>query len=576
MRCLYLLCVRHIPPEDIVLTTFTRKVAEELEQRLQEALLRLSAAFPELRAIDVSQMRLGTLNSLCWNFLTDTPESPFRHLKSLTALDRAFFVYTQSRFCMYTLDSETQNLFLQLVSWVDNTPSNVLPPPWLRVKKFIDMYERLMNDQVDRAQFAASSPAFKMLIQLVEEYEAALHKYHFTDQTLLQQQALDILRSPQGRPLIESIEYVIVDEYQDTNPLQAAIYRSLASMSPHRLCVVGDDDQALFRFRGGTVGCMVRFPDECRHAWPGCEVTSVSLTETYRSHPAIVDWINRYITAHPQMLLPNARVPGKLPLHAQTSHSSTAPVLWAIRGKTKQEVATNFLEIIRTLKEQGVIESYAQCALLAHSLKPKTEAGAYISELQAQGIPVTTSLLSKDHLVYQQILGTLLIALDRSGNFIPANFAGNNAHLGKYVNACREAAETNIVLSTMARQVHTWLTTHPEAARQMSLTTLAQRILNAQPCIDIIQSDPAAEIGVPHIFRREEIERLAHLLFVGHWTQVLESRMATTTVIKALNIFKDCLTSLLSRLISGSFSTFALESTEETFHRRIVITLSHP
>ncbi len=487
LRCLYLLCVRHVPPEAIVLTTFTRKVAEELEQRLQEALLRLSTVFPELRSVDISRMRLGTLNSLCWNILTDTPESRFRHLRSLTALDQAFFVYTQSRFCAYEVDSETEKLFLHLLSWVDNKPYKVLPPRWLRVKKFTTMYERLINDQIDRARFSASSTTFRMLVQLVEEYEDALEKYHFTDQTLLQHQTLEILRSPQGRAVIESIHYVIVDEYQDTNPLQAAIYRALAATPPHHLCVVGDDDQALFRFRGGTVGCMVRFPDECRQDWPECEVTSVSLTETYRSHPAIVDWINGYITAHPQMALPNARVQSKPPLRAQPSLSPTAPVLWAIRGKTKQEVATNLLEVVHMLKEQEIIESYAQCALLAHSLKPSTEAGTYIHELQAHGIPVTLSSLSKDHLVYQQILGTILLTLDRPGNFIPVN---SNT---KYVNACRTAAETDSVLAPMARQINTWLTTDPDAARQMSLTILAQRILNAQPCIDLIQNDPAAE-----------------------------------------------------------------------------------
>src|SRR5260370_16632274 len=64
LRCLYLLCMDRVPPEAIVLTTFTRKAAEELKQRLHETLLRLSDAFPEIREIDVSRMRLGTLHTL--------------------------------------------------------------------------------------------------------------------------------------------------------------------------------------------------------------------------------------------------------------------------------------------------------------------------------------------------------------------------------------------------------------------------------------------------------------------------------------------------------------------------------
>lgn len=495
LRCLLLLCVYRIPPEAIVLTTFTRKAAEELKQRLHEALLRLGVAFPDMRAIDISQMRLGTLHSLCWDFLTETPASPFRHLRPLVALDRAFFVYSRSRFCRFDQDSETEDLFLQLVSWADNKTYRVLPAPWRRAQMFVTMYERLINDRVDRARFADSSPAFKMLVQLVEEYEAALRDHHCTDQTLMQQQALDILRSPEGRPLVQGIQYVIVDEYQDTNPLQAAIYRALAAMPPHNLCVVGDDDQAVHRFRGGTVSCLVRFADECQQEWPGREVKSVSLTETYRSHPAIVGWINEFIQVHPHMSLPNARVREKAPLRAQPSPLKTGPVVLAIRGKNAQEVACNFIEVLRLLKEQEVIESYGQCALLAYSVKPKQEASPYISALQEQGIPVTFSSSSKDQPVYQQILGTLLIALDRSGNFIPANFAVSNASLGRYIEECREAAKADPILFTMARQINTWLLTHEDAARAMSLTTLALRILNAQPCIEAIQKEKAAEMA---------------------------------------------------------------------------------
>ena len=494
LRCLYLLCVCRVPPEAIVLTTFTRKAAEELKQRLHEALLRLSVVYPEMSEIDVSQMRLGTLNSLCWDFLTETPGSPYRHLRFLTALDQAFFVYTQSSFCKNVdLEHDTEELFLQLVCWVENKSYNVLPSRWRRAQMFITMYERLIYDQVDRAQFAASRPDFKMLIQLIEEYESALREHHFTDQTLMQQQALEILHSQEGHPLVQGIQYVIVDEYQDTNPLQAAIYRALAATPPHHLCVVGDDDQALHRFRGGTVDCMVRFADACKQAWSGCEVKHVLLTETYRSHPAIVNWINAYITAHPQMSLPNARVREKAPIRAQLSPHPNALVVLSIRGKTPQEVASNFVEVLRTFKEQEVIESYAQCALLAYSLKPKQEAGPYISALQEQRIPLTFSSSSKDQPVYQLMLGTLLIALDRSGNLIPANFAERNTSLARYVEECRQAAQTNPILATMARQINAWLLTQKDVAHQMSLTTLAQRILNAQPCIEVIQKENVAE-----------------------------------------------------------------------------------
>jgi DNA helicase II / ATP-dependent DNA helicase PcrA len=351
LRCLRLLCVDRVRPEAIVLTTFTHKAADELEQRLLTSLLQLSVVFPEISAIDLSRMHLGTLHSLCWDFITETPASPYRDLESLRQLDRAFFVYSQSRFCKNTSDSETEKLFLEIASWVENKTLDTLPPRWKRVEMFNTMYERIVHDRVDRVRFADSAPFRKELIHLIEEYETALDLRRFTDQTLMQQQALEVLCSQEGRLRTQNIEHVIVDEYQDTNPVQAAVYRALTARPPHHLCVVGDDDQALHRFRGGTVACMVRFEDECKKVWPGSSVRSVFLRETYRSHPAIVSWINEYITVHPQMSLEGARVHEKEPLHSQDNLYPDAPVVWAIRGKKIKDVASSFVEVLRALKE---------------------------------------------------------------------------------------------------------------------------------------------------------------------------------------------------------------------------------
>jgi DNA helicase-2/ATP-dependent DNA helicase PcrA len=147
---------------------------------------------------------------------------------------------------------------------------------------------------------------------------------------------------------------------------------------------------------------------------------------------------------------------------------------------------------LRLLKEQGVIESYAQCALLAHSLKGRA-AHVYISELQQQGISIAGFSSYKEQQVYEQILGTLFLALDRSKNLLPSNFAAANA---TYVEQCRQTAQTEPVLVQMARQIHTWLLTEEKAASTMSLVKLAQRILNAQPCIAAIEQDQEAEAAV--------------------------------------------------------------------------------
>ena len=257
-------------------------------------------------------------------------------------------------------------------------------------------------------------------------------------------------------------------------------------------------------------------------AWPECEVKSVSLTETYRSHPSIVGWINEYITIHPQMSLPNARVRGKAFLSAKPTSHPDAPVVLAIRGKKPQDVARNLVEVLSLLKEQEVIESYGSCAPLAYSVKPGQDASPYISALRDKGIPLTFSPLSKDQTVYQQILGTLLLALDRSGNSIPANFAANNASLARYVEGCRQMAQTDPALSAMARQINTWLLTDKDAARQMSLTALALRIMSAQPCIEAIQQEQAAGMAANTLI--QTLDSYDHVVNRGYRIPLEESQ----------------------------------------------------
>ena len=106
---------------------------------------------------------------------------------------------------------------------------------------------------------------------------------------------------------------LLVDEYQDTNPIQESIYFRLCDPLPHNITVVGDDDQALYRFRGGTVECMVGFPSMCQTHW-NASPQVVYLSDNHRSDKDIVDWCHNYITSFPQMAVPNVRISSKPPL----------------------------------------------------------------------------------------------------------------------------------------------------------------------------------------------------------------------------------------------------------------------
>ncbi|BAQ63135.1 ATP-dependent DNA helicase UvrD/PcrA (plasmid) [Geminocystis sp. NIES-3708] len=82
----------------------------------------------------------------------------------------------------------------------------------------------------------------------------------------------------------------MVDEYQDTNTIQDRILNLIAGDNPN-LCVVGDDDQGLYRFRGATIRNILQFKDK----FPDNNCQQVELTVNYRSHPEIIHFYNRWM-----------------------------------------------------------------------------------------------------------------------------------------------------------------------------------------------------------------------------------------------------------------------------------------
>ena len=116
------------------------------------------------------------------------------------------------------------------------------------VAAIISLFNRFSEECLDPKQ-AARNTRDSVLKRLLRMY-AAYRNMKLTDLSLLQQAALDHCRAiDESRNVLR---HVIVDEYQDTNYVQEALFFHLAA--GHRnLCVVGDDDQALYRFRGSTV-----------------------------------------------------------------------------------------------------------------------------------------------------------------------------------------------------------------------------------------------------------------------------------------------------------------------------------
>ena len=147
------------------------------------------------------------------------------------------------------------------------------------------------------------------LADLYEEYNQLLVNNFRCDFSHLQARFLEFLGTPVGQAFCDGtstdtggIQWVLVDEYQDTNRIQEEIYMTLANRGDRNLVVVGDDDQAMYRFRGGSVECMVTFDDAVQMflGLPKASVTTYPLSTNFRSHQDIVGFCDDYITSFPR------------------------------------------------------------------------------------------------------------------------------------------------------------------------------------------------------------------------------------------------------------------------------------
>jgi len=388
VRTLKLIFVDRVSPKSIIITTFTEKAAKNLFDRILNYASYVFQSDPTLqKEIDIHSLRIGTIHSLCNDIMLEYRHPGYENYRLLDDLEQYLFVYEHSNLVH---DNSTNYLplwqkFDYLVSYWDYITDsagwgNRTRPPnrWRRARAAVSIFNRIVEDMIDLNQMRNQGAVWQLLSDAYDDYMSKLENHGRCDFAHLQSKFLDFLNSLLGGLFLNGdgserhpgIRYVMVDEYQDTNPIQEAIYLKLTE-SHHNLCVVGDDDQALYRFRGGTVDCMVTFDRACARRWgisPN-QVTKKFLSANYRSHPDIVKHCDDYIKSFPVMGLSGARVAGKPSLNPRGGILGNYPAVAYITGRTIPETADNFARVVRDLLDNQVIQLPSQCALLMRSVR---------------------------------------------------------------------------------------------------------------------------------------------------------------------------------------------------------------
>ncbi len=278
------------PPEAIVLVTFTNRAAKEMTARVEGLL--------EGRA---GQLRAGTFHSLGHRAL--------RRYASALGFEPSFGI----------LSRDDQRDLMNAAVADQNIDKKLRRFP--SADALITMLSLAIN--TDKTIAVTLIQRFERFAQLQPEIEQVLHRYTQRkiemnvmdfDDLLLHWKALLIRQDEIGRALREEVHHVLVDEYQDTNLLQAQIAQLLCDHTK-QLCVVGDDAQSIYAFRGARFDNILDFP----RASP-TEVHQLLLN--YRSRKPIIQIANAVIAenalqfpkslqAHHQGGLPPAQIPAQ-------------------------------------------------------------------------------------------------------------------------------------------------------------------------------------------------------------------------------------------------------------------------
>lgn len=365
LRALNLLLLDKAKPRQIVLCTFTEKAAFEMRDRLAAAARKVGYSG------DLSELTASTIHSFCNQIL-----SQHRHR---TQLGHGFD----------TLDELTQLLFMyehfkEIVGpAVNGRFLERWNTRWTAIRGARTYFDKITEELVDPEGLISSPDPF--LIKMGEayrRYEIALLEANRTDFAHLQSQVFELLRdSETASAVTRDLRYVLVDEYQDTNYIQEQLLLKLTDDN-RNMCVVGDEDQSLYRFRGATVRNILEFPQRV----PGCRV--LKLTTNYRSHCDIINRYDRWMAATDWSNQSGAsfRYDKTIQADADTSYPSYPAVL-AIWGQNRRDEAERFADLVAFLKTNDVIADYSQVALLLHSVR-EDHSGLYLSALESRGIPV--------------------------------------------------------------------------------------------------------------------------------------------------------------------------------------------
>jgi DNA helicase-2/ATP-dependent DNA helicase PcrA len=343
-RICYLIDEKGVNPYNILAITFTNKAAGEMRERVDN-----------LVGFGAESIWISTFHSMCVRILR-------RHIDQI-GYDNSFTIYDTD---------DSKSLMRGILKQLN------FDPKALKERTVLSAISSAKNELQTPLQYREEHRFTfeeKQIADCYEEYQKQLHRNNALDFDDLLMKTVELFRSHDEilKNWQDHFRYIMVDEYQDTNTAQFELIRMLSSAS-RNLCVVGDDDQSIYKFRGANIRNILDF----EQVYPDAYV--VKLEQNYRSTQNVLDAANAVI---------------------KNNTNRKVKALWTDRGEGHRIRFRQF----DTAQEEGefITEDIAGCLRQDRKLKYGDFAVLYRTNAQAR---VLEECFVRDSIPYNVVGGT--------------------------------------------------------------------------------------------------------------------------------------------------------------------------
>ncbi len=336
-RIAYLIQEKQVRPERILAVTFTNKAAEEMRARVEKLIAEsgVRLASPPL---------ISTFHSLCVKILRRDIDKLESTLSSYT---RDFTIYNSDdqarviRNCMNDLNIDQKVISVRSIqSGISSAKSKGIS--WESLASASEGYGTDLKRET--------------IAQVYKLYQERLERSNALDFDDLLLKTVSLLKyNPQVREHYnEKFGYILIDEYQDTNPPQFALVRLLTEKQQN-LCVVGDPDQSIYKFRSADIQNILEFEKHYPQA------RTIKLVQNYRSTKVILETANRVIRNNTQRREKDLRTENEYGekiryYQAYDGDREAAFVAEQVRQHTRQDPKARCVVLYRTNSQSRLFE----------------------------------------------------------------------------------------------------------------------------------------------------------------------------------------------------------------------------